>query len=132
PVFFETGLWFISPEAEVLEGRTMKFADGFGAFRPDPNTHEIYFDERYDDDFLVAKHRAILHDGYKLLYIPTRQGVKWELFDVSNDPLEQRNLYSERPELAEGLRRKLEEWILSDPGMMKLGDYMVPRLASGP
>ncbi len=129
PVFFETGLWFISPEAEVLKGRTMTFADGFGAFRPDPDTHEIYFDEQFDDDFLVAKHRAILHDGYKLLYIPTRQGVIWELYDVRNDPDERTDLIDRRPERADTLRRRLKAWMLSDPAMMELGEYVVPRLA---
>lgn len=127
PVFFETGLWFINPEAEVLEGRTMTFVDGFGAYKTTEDTHEIYFSQSYEDDFLVAKHRAVLADGYKLIYIPTRQGVVWELFDVNNDADETHNLVHERPQIADRLRRQLYEWMLSDPEMVQQGEYVVPR-----
>ncbi len=128
PVFFETGLWFLNPEAAVLEGKTMTFAEGFGAFSHDEDTHEIYFDETFDDDFLVAKHRAVMHDGYKLIYIPTRHGVFWELYDVRNDPDERQNLVHERPELANRMRALLRTWMLSDPGMVEMGEYVVPRI----
>lgn len=128
PIFFETGLWFLNPGAAVLEGRTIAFADVKGAYLVDPDTHEIYFNESFDDDFLVAKHRAVLHDGYKLLYIPTRQGVLWELYDVRNDPEETRNVIAEQPEVAGSLRAMLKDWMLSDPDMMEQGDFVVPCL----
>jgi hypothetical protein len=126
PIFFETGLWFVQPEAEVLENRTIAFADGFGAYLTDEHTHEIYFDPAYDNDFLVAKHRAVIAEGHKLLYIPTRRGVFWELYDIEADPEETRNVLEEKPLIAARLRMELRKWMLSDPGMQPLGDYVVP------
>ena len=129
PIFFETGLWFINPEAAVLKDHMIHFMQGLtGAFRVTPDSHEIFFDPTLEDEFLTAKHRAILYDGYKLLYIPTRHGVDWELYDVANDPNETDNLITKRADVADDLKRRLKAWMLADPHMVEQGDYVVPRV----
>ena len=126
PVFFETGLWFINPEAEVLKNRTLPFMQGFGAFAVDPDTKEIYLDPSLDDDFLVAKHRAVYHDGWKLMYVPTREKVLWELYHSVNDPLEEHDVASKHPDQVERLRPMLRDWILKDPALRPQGEWFVP------
>ncbi|MBT9559636.1 MAG: sulfatase-like hydrolase/transferase [Myxococcales bacterium] len=126
PVFFETGLWFINPEAEVLKNRTLPFMQGFGAFAVAPDTKEIFLDPSLDDDFLVAKHRAVYHDGWKLMYVPTREKVLWELYDTKKDPFEEKDVASTHPEQVERLKPMLREWILRDPALRPQGEWFVP------
>ncbi len=127
PIFFETELWFINPEAEVLNGRQLRFSKGFEAFRTTEDTHEIYHDPKYDRMLLVAKHRAVLDDGYKLIYVPLRKGVSFELYDVETDPNETTDLVGTRPDVARELQRTLRDFLLSDPTMIEQGDWVVPR-----
>jgi arylsulfatase A-like enzyme len=128
PVFVESGLWFMNPEAEILENRIIRFMQGFSGYLPDPETHEIYLDPRLDDDFLVAKHRAVIYEGYKLVYVPTRQGVQWQLYDLRKDPLEERSLTATHLKKSRELKSLLKGWMLSDPRMMEAGQYVIPRL----
>lgn len=60
--------------------------------------------------------KAIRLDGYKYIWVPNLESktkrtyrgiVQHELFDLTNDPGETKNLYSERPELAESMRHAL-------------------------
>ena len=48
---------------------------------------------------LVAKHRMVRDDRYKLLYVPTRTGVRWMLFDTREDPGEERDVAAEHPDV---------------------------------
>ena len=74
--------------------------------------------------------KAIRKDGYKYIWIPnlksktkrTYKGlVQHELFDLTNDPGETKNLYSERPELAESMRHALFEELEAS---IELGERM--------
>ncbi len=127
PVFMETGLWFINPEAAVLSGRTLSFMQGFGAFVVHPESREIYLDPRLDDDFLVAKHRAVLHQGWKLLYIPTRTKVLYELYHTAADPMETRELSASEPERLEAMKKLLRSFIASDPNLVPAGEWFIAR-----
>lgn len=127
PIFFETGLWFVNPEAEVMNNKVIQFADGFGAYDVDPKTSEIFFSPKFEKDFLVAKHRAILHEGLKLIYIPTRHGVEWSLYDIQKDPEEKVDLIKRRPDDAKRLKTMLFQWMLEDPQMNRQGDFVVPK-----
>jgi hypothetical protein len=50
-------------------------------------------DPFYRDSIAFSKHRAIINSKYKFIYIPTHDGVEYELFDRMNDPLNKINLY---------------------------------------
>ncbi|HIN85557.1 MAG TPA: hypothetical protein EYN06_03670 [Myxococcales bacterium] len=128
PVFMESGLWFIDPEAEILNQRIIRFMDGFSGYLPDRETHEIYLNPQLDDDFLVAKHRAVVHDGYKLVYVPTRHGVEWLLFNLTDDPQERHDLAGVEVETLNKYKSLLKGWVLSDSTMMEMGEYLVPRV----
>ena len=127
PVFMETGLWFMNPEAAVLEGRTIRFTDVLAAMEKSPETDELYFPVTLDDDLLVAKHRAMVDGRWKLVYVPTRQGVRWELYDMVDDPLERQNRVADRTDVLQRLKKQLMAWMLRDPQMVEQRGYVVPR-----
>jgi len=133
PIFAETGLWFFPSETQRLKGRQIRFFDGFSPFRFEKESTSIYLNPEFEESVVMAKHRMIEDDGWKLLYIPTRNGVRWELYNIDNDPHEQTNL-SERPEANEQLVRLKEAmyaWLLQDKNAVKLGDFVVPKRPLG-
>lgn len=122
----ETELWFIAngpgfgPDERLpyptITGVTDLAADD-----------DIFLRPEWQDTVTVAKHRAIRSDRWKLLYRPTRSGVRWSLYDVVADPDELHDVLGEHRDVAAALRRKLQAWMLSDARMTLRGDFVVPR-----
>jgi arylsulfatase A-like enzyme len=88
---------------------------------------DIYLRPEWQDTVVVAKHRALRTDRWKLLYRPTRQGVLWSLYDVGHDPDERQDVLAAHPDIAAGLEHKLKAWMLQDPRMTMRGEFLVPR-----
>jgi arylsulfatase A-like enzyme len=76
---------------------------------------------------IVAKHRMVRDENYKLVYVPTRKGVRWLLFDTREDPSEQHDLADTRPDVLARLEGELWAWMERDPDMTERGGYLVPR-----
>ena len=129
PVFAETGLWFFPSETKRLKGRQIRFFDGFSSFRFEKESTSIYLNPEYEESIVMAKHRMLQDDGYKLLYIPTRDGVRWELYKVAEDPHEKEDLAS-KPEMQQrlrGMQDAMVAWLLEDDRATRLGDFVVPK-----
>ena len=76
---------------------------------------------------IVAKHRMVRDDRYKLVYVPTRTGVKYFLYDTVADPGETHDASREQPSEVSRLKGELWRWMLSDPEMVERGGFLVPR-----
>ena len=75
----------------------------------------------------VAKHRMIRDARFKLIYAPTRMGVKYMLFDTQADPMETRDVAALHPSDLARLKSELWQWMLQDRDMVERGGYLVPR-----
>ena len=126
PVFAETGLWFVVPDTDRLEGRRIVYGEGFQSFRFEPDTYEIYVDPTWRDLIVAAKHRMLLDGDRKLLYVPTRSGVRWELYDPVGDPAERNDLAAAEPERLAAMKAKLRAWMLRDPNLERVDEYLLP------
>jgi arylsulfatase len=51
-----------------------------------------------------------IRNGRFTLVNPVRQGEKWELFDLAADPGEKTNVIAQHPQVAKGLKGRLDEW----------------------
>jgi hypothetical protein len=80
---------------------------------------------------LVAKHRMVRDDRWKLLYVPTRAGVRWMLFDTQADPGEERDVAAEHPDVVNRLRTVLLGWMERDSKMQVRDGFLVPREVGG-
>lgn len=80
-----------------------------------------------DPTMLVARHRMVRGDRYKLVYVPSRSGVRYALFDTLEDPGETRDVADALPEEVSRLRSELWAWMLRDPAMERRGGFLVPR-----
>ncbi len=75
---------------------------------------------------LVARHRMVRDDRWKLLYIPTRTGVRWMLFDTVTDPGETQDVAAAHADVVARLQGDLWSWMRRDPAMTERGGYLVP------
>ncbi|MBX3187456.1 MAG: sulfatase-like hydrolase/transferase [Labilithrix sp.] len=76
----------------------------------------------------TARHRMVRDERWKLVYAPTRQGVKYMLFDTRADPGEQRDVASEHAGELARLRSDLWAWMLRDASMEQKDGFLVPRV----
>jgi arylsulfatase A-like enzyme len=123
--FSETEFWFTShgPGFEADERLPYPGITGATDLATDG---DIFIKPEWQDTVVVAKHRSIRTERWKLIYRPTRRGVDWRLFDVVTDPDERRDVAAQHPDVVVELRRKLVAWMTSDGRTVMRGDFAVP------
>jgi Sulfatase len=131
PAFAETGLWFTESIPEVPLSLRLPYPDlpHVTEVLPD-HDDEIVMRKRFEPLTLTAKHRMVRERRYKLIYIPTRDGVKWMLFDTIADPGETKNVIGAHPDVARRLKAELWHWMLEDPKMQREHGYLLPRASA--
>lgn len=127
PIFSEIDLWFFPPETHRLDGKRIVSAEGFSGFTFKPDTWAIYLDTPFQPHALLAKHRMVLTADRKLLYIPTRDGVRWELYAPLVDPGDLQDLATAEPATVAALSETLWSWMLRDPLIERRRDFAIPR-----
>ena len=76
----------------------------------------------------MARHRMVRDERWKLLYVPTRRGVRWMLYDTRDDPArDRRRRGGAPPTWWRASKGELWLWMRRDPQMMERGGYLVPR-----
>ncbi len=80
---------------------------------------------------IMARHRMVRDERWKLIYVPTRTGPRWMLFDTLDDPGEVRDVSAAHPDVTARLQSELWLWMRRDTEMTERGGYLVPRDASG-
>ncbi len=131
--YAETGLWF----TESIDGLPASLRlpyPGISRLNEVDRDHgdEVVLRRDMFETTLVAKHRMVRDERYKLVYAPTRQGVRYLLFDTQKDPGETHDASAELPEPMSRLKSELWSWMLGDRRMVEHGGYLVPRDVEGP
>lgn len=86
-VYAETGIWFTDLGDAFYQKKRIKYPDILDLATVDLGFHnEVVIKPEYREKILVAKHRMIQKNGWRLIYIPTYEDAIWELYDVRNDP----------------------------------------------
>lgn len=75
----------------------------------------------------MARHRMARDERWKLLYIPTREGVVFRLFDTEKDPAELVDVAAKHPAEVARLKGELFRATLMDKRLEQRGDYLLPR-----
>jgi arylsulfatase A-like enzyme len=94
--------------------------EGVSLLKLGPGINRDVFSESYPNTFLLSwdsrfhrVERAIFSGSYK--FISSTKGKK-ELYDLSHDPNEKKNLYQGYPGVSEKLEKRLDHWVKS-PGV---------------
>jgi arylsulfatase A-like enzyme len=113
--FAETGIWLGAPTTFRGANDAMIYPPVDRILMPDEEG-VLVLREAYNEIVEEAKHRCLRTDEWKLVYIPTEHGVRYELYDVKRDPDNLENLAAKRPWRVMELSRRLRHWMLGDPG----------------
>lgn len=103
--YSETGIWFVDRGDQFFQSQRIKYPDVSVLCGLEMPGYSIVLKDEYRDMITIAKHRAVFDREYKLIYIPTRNGVRYELYRMGDREL--RNIY--RPDHPSFL--KLSSWL---------------------
>jgi arylsulfatase A-like enzyme len=127
PVYAETGLWFIHEGPEFFQKLRLAYSDVTRICDYEKYFHdEIVLKDEYNQYTEVAKYRMVMDDGWKLIYMPLPNGVRWELYNLKQDPEEQKDVSSDEPAQLEVMKKKLQAILLTRPGWTIDHDYFLP------
>ena len=126
-VFAETGLWTSAARDGFLEGRSIAYPGADKTLgRLNHDIGRVELSQRYRDIVDIAKHRAAIGGNYKVLYMPTDQGVQWACYNTVADPAEATNLDINMPVGCAPLRDMLIDWLAAAPHSEVQNDFVIP------
>lgn len=84
---------------------------------PNKRTGMLCIKQQYYGRVIEAKDRAVRNDRWKLIAMPTEEGVLYRLFDLQTDPACSSDLAAIEPEIFNTLKTTLDKMISDDPLM---------------
>jgi len=126
--YAETGLWF-TEDIDGLPAEMRLPYPGIARLSEVDTQHgdELVLQKAMRPLTLVAKHRMVRDERWKLVYVPARAGVRWLLYDTQTDPGETVDVAAAHPDVLARLQGELWSWMRLDADMTERGGYLVPR-----
>jgi arylsulfatase A-like enzyme len=129
--YAETELWFTEEIPGLSTDLRMPYPGVLGLTELDVRHNtEIVLRKELQPITRMARHRMIRDERWKLVYIPTRLGVRYILFDTVVDPAELHDVAAAHPAEVARLRTELWSWMLQDPAMEQKDGWLVPKRGS--
>jgi arylsulfatase A-like enzyme len=123
--FSETGLWFVDNGPGFHPDERLPYPALPASVTVAPDD-DVVLAPSLKEIVVVAKHRALRDDHWKLLYSPTRHGADWALYHLDDDFEERKNVATQYPNVFTPLREKLLGWMTEDGSAVENG-FVVPR-----
>ncbi|MDZ4727487.1 MAG: sulfatase-like hydrolase/transferase [Leptospira sp.] len=126
-VYSETGIWFSDKGDHFFQKQRIPYPNILQLHQvvAEEDFQIMITDKTYQETIAFAKHRSVQNSHYKLIYIPTRKGVIFELYDRNKDPLNQTNIYP-FGSVGIGLRNQLFSLVKQWENASEAGDYLLP------
>lgn len=124
--YAETGLWFTEEIPQLPSALRLPYPNIARMTEIDARD-ELVLQKQVRLLTLVAKHRMVRDERYKLVYVPTRARVIYMLYDTEQDPAERHDVAAQNPEVVARLKGELWTWMLKDVQMAERAGYLVPR-----
>jgi arylsulfatase A-like enzyme len=129
--YAETELWFTEEIPGLPQELRMPYPGVMGLTELDSRHNtEIVLRKEMQPITRMARHRMVRDERWKLVYVPTRVGVRYMLFDTEKDPGELHDVARDNPNEVARLRAELWTWMLKDSSMEQKDGYLVPRQRS--
>lgn len=125
--YSETGIWFSDRGNHFFQHQRIPYPNILQLHKviPEEDYQIMITDYQYRETIAFAKHRMLINEKYKLIYIPTREGVVYELYDRLKDPNNQNNLWPSGS-LGPEMKRELQDLILKESKSKLVGEYILP------
>lgn len=127
--YSETGIWFSRSgegffQSQRLDypgiSRILSFDQGFSG--------EIVLDPRFEKIVVTAKHRSLVYQDFKIIYVPTPDGVRYELYNRKLDPENLTDISKVEPIRLAEMRQRLFNVIKeTEKNVAILEDFVVPQ-----
>ena len=89
-------------------------------------SQEIVLNPHFEKIVAAAKHRSIVKGDYKLVYLPTEEGVRFSLYDETNDPENLSDLAVSRPQVVSTMKELFFKTVFRlEPKSVLVGSYIV-------
>jgi arylsulfatase A-like enzyme len=126
-VYSETGIWFSDVGDHFFQKQRIPYPNILSLHQvvPEEDYQIMITDPIYRETIAFSKHRSIQNSKYKLIYIPTREGVKFELYDRIKDSYNKNNLYPNHP-MASKMREALYQTVVRWENASLAGEYLIP------
>jgi arylsulfatase/arylsulfatase A len=122
------------PSDRKIDGRSLLSALNTG--QADWPERTLFFQWHRGDQSFARHNCAVRSERWKLVH-PSAFGkesfegeANWQLFDVSADPFEQRDLAPQNPELVRDLQQRYDKWF-DDVSQTRPDNYAPPRIIVG-
>ncbi|RKH32818.1 arylsulfatase [Corallococcus praedator] len=107
PALIETDLWFSDRDGQPYQTVRIPYPWIYETATVEPDTGQIALKPEWEGTVLRARHRGLYLGRWKLLELPTPEGVKVQLFDVVGDPAEKLDVAGDFPNVVTAMRAKL-------------------------
>ncbi len=126
-VYSETGIWFSDMGGHFFQSQRIPYPNILSLHQvvPEEGYQIMITDVMYRDTIAFSKHRSIQTSEYKLIYIPTRSGVIFELYNRKLDPNNTKNLFPSG-QVGQKLKDKLYELVTKWESANRVGEFLVP------
>lgn len=126
-IYAETGIWFSDVGGHFFQSQRIPYPNILSLHQvvPEEDYQIMITDIMYRDTIAFSKHRSIQTSEYKLIYIPTRSGVLFELYNRKLDPNNTKNLFPSGP-VGQKLKDKLYELVTKWESANRVGEFLIP------
>ncbi|MBK8398365.1 MAG: sulfatase-like hydrolase/transferase [Leptospiraceae bacterium] len=127
-IYSETGIWFSDIGDHFFQSQRIMYPSILKMHQivPEENYQIMITDPYFRETIAFAKHRTLMNSRYKFIYIPTRDGVLYELYDRILDPLNLTNIAGSNSFLVEQFKLELYKLAEEKEGANIIGDYILP------
>ncbi len=103
--YAETGIWFVAEGGQFFQRMRVLYPDVSVLCGLEGPEMDVVLKDEYRDLVTIAKHRAVFDGVHKLVYMPTRDGVRYEL--LRRGDFEFKDRARSEPEVFARLEREL-------------------------
>ncbi len=123
--YAETGIWFVAEGGQFFQRTRIRYPDVSvlcGLTEPDK---DVVLKDEYRDLINIAKYRTVFDENHKLVYMPTREGVRYELLRRGDTTFT--NRATTDPAAFARLDRVLRETVLRHENVTVVNGLFIPK-----
>lgn len=128
--YSESEIWFASKGDTYYQKNRLPYPGISGLLDFDRGrSNEVVLKDEYENIVVTARHRSWIEGDYKLVYMPTKEGVDYSLYNRRKDPENLTDLSEDEPRKTDELASKLLKSVDHMERSYRVVDgYVLPRM----